>query len=740
MHPSRILARAAAVRVRYAPSPTGSLHLGGLRTALFNYLFARASGGTFILRIEDTDRKRFVPGSVEALARALRWCGLQYDEGPDVELVPAATTESAHAASCGPYVQSERLPLYVAAANELLDSGSAYRCFCPPERLSALREEQVRSGKPSLYDRACAGIPSGASDRRASAGEPHVVRLRVPPGTSCVHDVVLGDVRFAHAGVDDQVLLKSDGFPTYHLAAVVDDHAMRISHVIRGQEWLSSTPKHLLTYAALGFEPPAFAHLPLLLNASDRSKLSKRAGDASVEDFARAGYSPEGLVNFVALLGWTPPPGAGEVLSLEQLVDAFDLKRVNKANAVVDRARLDFFNGAHVKRLFAAWRQQRETRDDAAEQQFDSGTHGDSIGSLRETAAAGPIARFCSRYDTSTAAAVFPHPQLGYLLREVVPRLELVLAQLSTAAQANLPSVGPASDSANAGISRSSTLPSAVARAESCDPALTAAPSTSAAAGPATDRLGKLSSSSSSSGSMLDARTSLSRLFAVMLAQHERVHVAPEFVPLVLPFVANESEFREWQRQRACTPAFRSVIEQMRSTAAAAAETASAAAITLSIPGLRAAPPRAAADASPPASSSSALPLSLVPATPPSSPSSSPAPAASPSSSDIPLLDPWNAHVAPLLRAVVAAWGRLEGPDADFGRNSAPAMAAFKSVAAAGGRKPAHVMLPVRFALTGGDVGASLRDTLRLLGRDTCGQRLLWAAEHGDEWLPPRNT
>lgn len=253
-----------AVRVRYAPSPTGYLHLGGLRTALYNYAFARQRGGAFLLRIEDTDAARTVAGAAEALQQTLAWCGLAADEGP------------AAGGPHGPYVQSHRLPLYASAARDLLASGAAYRCFCAPDRLAALRAAQAKAGGVSIYDRACARLPAAEAEARAAGGAAHTVRLRVPRGqpggATELEDVVLGRVRFGHAQVDDQVLLKSDGWPTYHLASVVDDHAMGVTHVVRGQEWLSSTPKHLLTYAALGWEPPAFAHLPLLLNP-DRSKL-----------------------------------------------------------------------------------------------------------------------------------------------------------------------------------------------------------------------------------------------------------------------------------------------------------------------------------------------------------------------------------------------------------------------------------------------------------------------------------
>lgn len=340
------------MRVRYAPSPTGELHLGGLRTALFNSLFARSRGGSFVLRIEDTDRSREVPQAAERLLEALRWCGLHPDEGPH-------TQDGLYA----PYVQSQRLQMYQEAAQRLVEAGAAYPCFCSAERLVAVREEAAAAGNAPRYDRACAGIPSSEAAARVEAGESHTVRLRVPPsGTVTLVDAVVGAVNFDVSSVDDQVLLKSDGWPTYHLASVVDDHKMDITHVIRGLEWLSSTPKHLLLYAAFGWTPPEFVHLPLLVN-TDRAKLSKRHGDVSVQAFRDAGYTPEGLINFVALLGWNPKTeteaGAKsgsdvEVFSLEELEALFDLSGLNKANAAVDRARLDHFNAFHMRRIAAS--------------------------------------------------------------------------------------------------------------------------------------------------------------------------------------------------------------------------------------------------------------------------------------------------------------------------------------------------------------------------------------------------
>lgn len=324
--------------MRYAPSPTGALHLGGLRTALFNYLFARRHGGDFLLRIEDTDRARTVPGAVDGIQRALVWAGIEPDEGPS------------RGGPVGPYSQSERLHLYAAAAEELIKRGAAYRCFCSAERLASVRAAAAAAGRPDApYDGACAHVAPEAAAARAAAGESNVVRLRVPPGETRVRDVVLGTVVFAHAVVDDAVLLKSDGWPTYHLASVVDDAAMRITHVIRGQEWLASTPKHVLTYAALGLKPPVWVHLPLLLNP-DRSKLSKRAGAAGVDDFRSAGFTPEALVDFCATLGWTPPaPAPGTLHSLDSLAAAFDLSALHKSGAVVDRSRLEAVANDHLK-------------------------------------------------------------------------------------------------------------------------------------------------------------------------------------------------------------------------------------------------------------------------------------------------------------------------------------------------------------------------------------------------------
>ncbi|MCL4538002.1 MAG: glutamate--tRNA ligase [Bacteroidetes bacterium] len=324
------------IRVRFAPSPTGFLHVGGLRTALFNFLFARNSGGVFILRIEDTDRARYVEGAVENLINTLRWAGLDYDEGP------------AAGGDFGPYVQSERLGIYNEHVDLLVRNGSAYRCFCTPERLDLMRKEMEKKKLQPKYDRTCLRLSEKEIADNLASGKPYVVRLKVPDDTLIrFSDIIRGDVEFASERVDDQILLKSDGYPTYHLANVVDDHLMKISHVIRGEEWLSSTPKHVLLYNAFGWELPQFAHLPLLLNP-DKSKLSKRQGDVAVEDYRDKGYLKEALVNFVALLGWNPGDER-EIFSLKELEKEFSLDKVNKSGAVFNVEKLNWLNFQHLR-------------------------------------------------------------------------------------------------------------------------------------------------------------------------------------------------------------------------------------------------------------------------------------------------------------------------------------------------------------------------------------------------------
>ena len=324
------------VRVRFAPSPTGYLHVGGLRTALYNYLLARHEGGQFILRIEDTDRTRLVEGAVDSLLDCLKWAGITPDEGAVV------------GGDCGPYVQSERLPIYHKMAQKLIDEGHAYYCFCTAERLDQMRAEHSAKGESTAYDRRCRSVSKEEAAQRIANGEPYVIRLKVPDDrTLVVDDVVRGQVSFDSSLIDDQVLIKTDGFPTYHMAVVVDDHMMGITHVIRGEEWLSSTPKHLLLYEFFGWEAPKFAHVPLIINESGK-KLSKRDGDVSVESYRAKGYLPEAMLNFLCLLGWNPGDER-EFFTLDELCEAFTLERVRKSGAVFDFDKLRYINGQHMR-------------------------------------------------------------------------------------------------------------------------------------------------------------------------------------------------------------------------------------------------------------------------------------------------------------------------------------------------------------------------------------------------------
>ncbi len=331
------------IRVRFAPSPTGYLHVGGARTALFNFLFARHHGGAFLLRIEDTDRKRFQQEALDEIFASLRWLGLNWDEGPEA------------GGRAGPYFQSQRTDLYRRQADELLARGGAYRCFCSEERLAALRQEQERQGLAggAGYDRRCRSLAPSEVEARLAAGTAHVVRLKVPDDRPVVfHDLIRGRIETASGVLDDQVLLKSDGFPTYHLANVVDDHLMEISHVMRGDEWISSTPRHVLLYEAFGWTPPLFAHLPVIL-APGGGKLSKRKGAASVLDFQRNGFTPEALVNFLALLGWNPG-GDRELMAMDEMIAGFSLERVTPKAAVFDEAKLEWMNGHYLHQRPAA--------------------------------------------------------------------------------------------------------------------------------------------------------------------------------------------------------------------------------------------------------------------------------------------------------------------------------------------------------------------------------------------------
>ena len=329
---------APKVRVRYAPSPTGEPHVGNVRTAIFDWLFARRHGGTFIIRIEDTDRSRIVEGATEDILESLRWLGLDWDEGPDV------------GGSYGPYYQSQRLDLYHRVADQLLEAGKAYRCYCSPQRLAEMRQQQTRSKRPPGYDRRCRHLSEADRSALEEGAVVPVVRFKMPlDGVTVVHDLVRREVSFDNRLVDDFVMLKSDGFPTYHLANVVDDHFMEITHVMRAEEWLPSSPRHLQLYQALGWEPPEFAHLPIIL-APDRSKLSKRHGATSVLEHRRMGYLPEAMVNFLTLLGWSLDDKT-EVLSTQDLVRHFSLERVSKAGAVFDIDKLNWMNGYYIRQL-----------------------------------------------------------------------------------------------------------------------------------------------------------------------------------------------------------------------------------------------------------------------------------------------------------------------------------------------------------------------------------------------------
>jgi len=326
------------VRVRFAPSPTGYLHIGGLRTALYDFLYARSQGGKFILRIEDTDKSREVPGAAQDLVKTLNLLGISLDESPDI------------GGPYAPYTQSERLDLYHEHAKKLLDSGNAYRCFCSSDTLTGMRNEQQAKGQFVKYDRRCLSLTPAEIETKLAAGESHVIRLKMPENrTFRFSDLIRETVEMDSSQSDDQVLVKSDGYPTYHLAAVVDDHYMHISHVIRGEEWLPSTPKHIWLYECFGWEPPTWVHLPLILS-TDRSKLSKRMNDVSVESYISKGYLKEALLNFVALLGWHSSDDR-ELYSLAELCDAFSLERVSKSGAIFDLTKLDWMNGHYIRNL-----------------------------------------------------------------------------------------------------------------------------------------------------------------------------------------------------------------------------------------------------------------------------------------------------------------------------------------------------------------------------------------------------
>jgi len=339
------------VRVRFAPSPTGPLHIGGVRTALFNWLFARHHGGAFILRIEDTDQKRYEAESIHLITEGLRWLGLEWDEGPEV------------GGDYGPYIQSERLGLYEQWAEWLVAQGKAYRCYCTPERLAALREEQIANKQDPGYDRHCRYLtPEEQARRHEETGGTFVIRFKMPlEGSTTVHDLIRGDITFDNTQLQDLVLLKSDRYPTYHLANVVDDHFMAISHILRAEEWISSAPIHKNLYEAFGWEMPQIAHLPVILNPSGKGKLSKRSAGITADgrkvpvllyEFQEAGYVPEAIVNFLTNVGWSFGDDR-EVFTVEETIERFDLARVNPAGSAFPIEKLDWLNGVYLREMSA---------------------------------------------------------------------------------------------------------------------------------------------------------------------------------------------------------------------------------------------------------------------------------------------------------------------------------------------------------------------------------------------------
>ncbi len=336
-----------AARVRFAPSPTGHLHLGGGRTALYDYLIAKQTGGQFILRIEDTDRKRFVEGAEEELMSSLRWLGLEWDESTDI------------GGPYGPYRQSERKAIYAKYARQLVEEGHAYYCFCTPERLREVREAQQKRKEDPHYDGTCRDMPLDEADRRIAAGEKHVVRFKTPrEGSTTVHDMRRGDITVENRNVDDYILVKSDGLALYHLAAIIDDHLMKITHVVRGAEWLPTFPLHGLLYQAFGWESPEFVHLSVFLKPSGKGKMSKReAGDLMkdgysifVKDLEELGYLPEAVVNWIALMGWSYDDHT-EFFTMEDLVEKFSFEKINPSPAAINFSKLDHFNGLHIRNL-----------------------------------------------------------------------------------------------------------------------------------------------------------------------------------------------------------------------------------------------------------------------------------------------------------------------------------------------------------------------------------------------------
>lgn len=325
-------------RTRFAPSPTGFMHIGNLRTAIFEYLVAKHDDGDFILRVEDTDQNRKVEGAINFIYDTLKLCEIEIDEGPNNEK------------GYGPYIQSERLDIYKKYAEELVSMGHAYRCFCSEETLEEMRAEADKKKIPFMYDGRCSHLSKEEVEKRVASGEPYVIRQKMPKyGTSIVHDVVYGDIKVDNSVLEDQILLKSDGFPTYNYANVIDDHLMEISHVIRGNEYLSQTPKYNLLYEAFGWTPPTYVHVPMVLG-EDGNKLSKRNGDASFMDLYHDGFLPEAVVNYLVLLGWSPTTNE-EIYSMDELIKNFDAKRISKSPSNYDLKKLKWFNQKYIKAL-----------------------------------------------------------------------------------------------------------------------------------------------------------------------------------------------------------------------------------------------------------------------------------------------------------------------------------------------------------------------------------------------------
>lgn len=328
------------IRTRFAPSPTGYMHIGNLRTALYEYLIAKSQKGKFILRIEDTDQERFVEGAIDIIYNTLKLTGLYYDEGPDI------------GGEYGPYIQSQRMGIYMDYAKELVEKGQAYYCFCTKERLEALKTSNKEGEAFSKYDRHCLHLSSEQVQKNLDAGMPFVIRQKMPTeGTTTFHDVVYGDITVENAELDDQILMKADGFPTYNFANVVDDHLMKITHVVRGSEYLSSTPKYSLLYEAFGWEAPVYVHLPAVMRDA-HNKLSKRHGDKSFEDLVKEGFLVEAIVNYIALLGWSPSDNK-EIFTLKELEKAFDINGLSKSPSIFDIKKLTWMNGEYIKAMEA---------------------------------------------------------------------------------------------------------------------------------------------------------------------------------------------------------------------------------------------------------------------------------------------------------------------------------------------------------------------------------------------------